>query len=208
MNSYKIYVDDDKYKSSSDKQKKILFTAIDLFSKQGYASTSTYQIAKSASVSEGLIFKTFGSKENLLKYIIVPMVNKLEPPKIEMLSEDKPLNLLNFVNAYYKEKNDFFNNNERVVRIFIREFIYKSEIAIEYEAYLSPSFWKTTNYTFNYMKKRGIIASWDNKYLFRALNSPLINYILINYLYNYHNQEFDERFDYVVKSGVKSLQPD
>ena len=54
----------------TEKQEKILETALELFAKEGYKSTSTSKIAKQANVSEGLIFRHFENKEGLLQAII------------------------------------------------------------------------------------------------------------------------------------------
>ena len=54
----------------TEKQEKILRTALHLFATQGYASTSTSKVAKKAGVSEGLIFRHFESKEGLLQAIL------------------------------------------------------------------------------------------------------------------------------------------
>lgn len=48
----------------------ILQTALQLFGEQGYDRTPTNQIAKAANVSEGLIFRHFGSKAGLLEAIV------------------------------------------------------------------------------------------------------------------------------------------
>jgi AcrR family transcriptional regulator len=48
----------------------ILDAALTLFGAQGYDRTPTIQIAKAAGVSEGLIFRHFGSKAGLLAAII------------------------------------------------------------------------------------------------------------------------------------------
>ena len=54
----------------TEKQEKILAAALELFAKQGYAATPTSKVAKSAGVSEGLIFRHFGNKEGLLNAIM------------------------------------------------------------------------------------------------------------------------------------------
>lgn len=54
----------------TEKQERILTNALRLFAKQGYASTSTSEVAKEAGVSEGLIFRHFGNKEGLLGAIM------------------------------------------------------------------------------------------------------------------------------------------
>ncbi len=53
----------------TEKQEKILQSALELFAKEGYRSTSTSKVAKHAGVSEGLIFRHFGNKEGLLDAI-------------------------------------------------------------------------------------------------------------------------------------------
>src|SRR5690606_42128030 len=52
------------------RKEKILEAALVLFAKNGYADTSTKEIAANAGVSEALIFKHFGNKDNLLSQLI------------------------------------------------------------------------------------------------------------------------------------------
>lgn len=58
-----------KQKSTSRKEK-IIREAQELFAAKGYVDTSTKEIAQQAGVSEALIFKHFGNKDNLLSFII------------------------------------------------------------------------------------------------------------------------------------------
>ena len=50
--------------------KKILDSALELFSKNGYSHTSINEIAKNAKISKGLIYNYFASKEELLSRVI------------------------------------------------------------------------------------------------------------------------------------------
>ncbi|MBK1441381.1 TetR/AcrR family transcriptional regulator [Parapedobacter sp. ISTM3] len=52
------------------RKEKILREALLLFAEKGYMDTSTKIIAQRAGVSEALIFKHFGNKDNLLFYLI------------------------------------------------------------------------------------------------------------------------------------------
>lgn len=54
----------------TEKQQKILSTALELFATEGYSATSTARIAKVAGVSEGLIFKHFKNKDGLLQAVL------------------------------------------------------------------------------------------------------------------------------------------
>ena len=53
-----------------ERQRQILDTALSLFAKQGYAATSTKQIAREADITEGLIFHYFPKKSDLLKALL------------------------------------------------------------------------------------------------------------------------------------------
>lgn len=54
----------------TEKQEKILFTALELFATVGYHATSTSKIARKAGVSEALIFRHFENKDGLLQAIL------------------------------------------------------------------------------------------------------------------------------------------
>ena len=50
-------------------REQLIDVALDLFARQGFTATSTQQIAKTAGVTQDLIFHYFGSKEGLLSEI-------------------------------------------------------------------------------------------------------------------------------------------
>jgi len=54
----------------TDKQEKILMSALQLFAEKGYDATSTSKVARVAGVSEGLIFRHFENKEGLLQAVL------------------------------------------------------------------------------------------------------------------------------------------
>ncbi len=54
----------------TEKQEKIIWSALELFAEFGFDATSTSKVAKKAGVSEGLIFRHFENKEGLLMAIM------------------------------------------------------------------------------------------------------------------------------------------
>ncbi|TDB65784.1 TetR/AcrR family transcriptional regulator [Arundinibacter roseus] len=54
----------------TEKKELILETALKLFAEQGFDTTPTSKIARLAGVSEGLIFRHFGTKEGLMKAVV------------------------------------------------------------------------------------------------------------------------------------------
>ena len=57
-----IFASDYSLLNMIDRKEKILQSALELFAKEGFTATSTSKIAKHAGVSEGLIFRHFGSR--------------------------------------------------------------------------------------------------------------------------------------------------
>jgi TetR/AcrR family transcriptional regulator len=56
--------------AGEDRRRQILQVAIELFSKKGFARTTTKQIAEAAQVSEAIIFRHFATKQDLYAAIL------------------------------------------------------------------------------------------------------------------------------------------
>lgn len=70
------------------KKNQILKSALDLFSTKGFDASSTRLIAEKAGVSEGLIFKHFKNKQDLLNYLIIEEVKLIQLKVDEILNEN------------------------------------------------------------------------------------------------------------------------
>lgn len=78
----------------TEKQRKILESALQLFAKEGYHATSTSKVAKHAGVSEGLIFRHFGNKDGLLQAILDEGENRLKALFVDIVMETDPKMLI------------------------------------------------------------------------------------------------------------------
>lgn len=89
----------------TEKQEKILASALVLFAEEGYHATSTSKVARHAGVSEGLIFRHFGNKDGLLeavmkegeeraKKLFADIVFETDPKKVIQKYLDIPLEML------------------------------------------------------------------------------------------------------------------
>jgi len=97
----------------TDKKEQILETALHLFAKEGYAATSTNKIAKAAGVSEGLIFRHFKNKNNLLielmneaqetiNGLFSPIFKETDPKKVLLKTIQLPLTIKKEYYDYWK----------------------------------------------------------------------------------------------------------
>lgn len=72
----------------------ILEAALNLFAENGYTATPTSLIARRAGVSEGLIFKHYTSKENLLDIVVKTGYRRVMETSKGLVSEDDPKKLI------------------------------------------------------------------------------------------------------------------
>jgi AcrR family transcriptional regulator len=73
------------------KKELLLQKALELFSRNGYQGTSTNLLARECGVSEGLIFRHFGSKEGLLKAVLEIGVQDIRSSLEPLRKKDKGL---------------------------------------------------------------------------------------------------------------------
>ena len=107
-------------------KRKTLRAAAKLFSEQGYDRTSTAQIAKTAGISEGTVFKYFKSKENLKAEIIYPIISTILPLYGDAFVEDirtKNLDLESFIRFIVYDRFQFIKANKEIVMIILNELV-------------------------------------------------------------------------------------
>lgn len=73
-----------------DKKDHILHAALELFANEGYDATPTNRIAKKAGVSEGLIFRHYGSKQGLLDALMKEAAARFEKLYAPVFEEQSP----------------------------------------------------------------------------------------------------------------------
>lgn len=75
----------------TNRKQHIAEVALQLFGEKGFENTSTQLIAKAAGVSEALIFKHFGSKDQLLEFVIRNGYKRIIEDNRGGLAEPDPL---------------------------------------------------------------------------------------------------------------------
>lgn len=122
-------------KCKTEKQQRVIESAIKLFAEKGYSNTSTAEIAKVAGVSEGTIFKHYGTKDHLLLSVILPFVKDLFPVMAEeMLSEtfsEQTMTFEQFLRNLLKNRVSFITENKEIFQILVKEVFYKEELKRE-----------------------------------------------------------------------------
>lgn len=78
----------------TEKQNRIVTTALELFANDGYTAVSTSKIAQQAGVSEGLIFRHFKNKQGLLDAIMEQAYERAATLYAPIIFEQDPKEVL------------------------------------------------------------------------------------------------------------------
>ena len=116
----------------TDKQKKILAAATEMFAEKGFAGTSTSEIAKKAGVAEGTIFRHYKTKKDLLLSIVTPMMVKMIAPFVikdlnKVLNHDYE-HFEDFMRAMIDNRAKFLEKNKPIIQVFIQEIPFHTEL--------------------------------------------------------------------------------
>jgi len=104
-----------------ERKAEIQETAMKLFAEKGFENTSISQIAKTAGISNGLLYNYFESKEKLLEEMIFEVLENLFPKAIELFKkEEDPKKglraLIDFNKKLMTENLDFW-------RLYVRLYV-------------------------------------------------------------------------------------
>lgn len=116
-----------------EKEKKILLAAIQVFSQKGFSASTTSEIAKNAGVAEGTIFRYYKTKKDILRSILIQLINlisgKLVVESIEKIfdnAQDKDLRSL--FKELLHDRLKLAETVSPMLRIVITEAIYHEDV--------------------------------------------------------------------------------
>lgn len=117
----------------SEKELKILESAIKIFSEKGFTAATTSQIAKEAGVAEGTIFRYFKTKKDLLRGIIIRLVNLLSNKVVlegieKILKDSEGKDLKQVFKEIVYDRMKLADSMYPMVRVVMTEAIYHQDV--------------------------------------------------------------------------------
>ncbi|WP_040535627.1 TetR/AcrR family transcriptional regulator [Schleiferilactobacillus shenzhenensis] len=168
------------------KQVSILAAAIDVFAENGYANSSTKEIARRAGVAEGNIFSTFTNKRGLLHAIIDPVRESLFPRAMDELVKyklaTKYATLREFLDNIIRDRIDYLRNNQKVIKIFVAELFYDQSLRRQFVKKFPVAYWLQFDRQFIHLKHLGQLVNWNNREI-GAVMSGIIGEVFFGYLF-------------------------
>lgn len=198
--------------AGTEKHRRILDAALEMFAEQGYAGTSTNEIAKKAGVSEAAIFRHYKTKKDLLIGVVAPVLRAVAPALIadvrEILSRRYP-DLRSLVAALVRDRTAFVRRHHRVLRIALQELPFHAEIrAIVDEVFLRDVF-PPASETIADLQRRGEMMELAPELVMRTIVSLTAGHAVHRYFLRL-GAPFDEEVEteLLIRLITKALGPE
>jgi AcrR family transcriptional regulator len=182
-------------KKPTEKQQKIIETAIKMFAEKGYANTSTSEIAKAAGVAEGTIFRHYGTKDNLLLSVMIPFLKEALPGMAEkvfkeVLTEDT-LYFEDFLRRIIKNRIEFIDENQEIFQIIVKEILYSEALRKELVPYFSSNVMNRVAHAIELSKSRGEIKDLPTDTLLKILMTTFGGFLVTHFVLNPSQEKMD-----------------
>ncbi|EUJ23817.1 TetR family transcriptional regulator [Listeria grandensis FSL F6-0971] len=174
-------------KKMSDKQRKIVAAAIELFAERGFAATSTSEIAKRAGVAEGTIFRHYKTKKDLLTSITVPIMIDSVAPFLartfvaEVFEQEYP-DFRAFLTELVRNRFDFVRENNQVIKIYMQELLYHDEMREQFSKVFMVHVKGQFDRVIVFFKERGEINDMPNSTIMRALITNIVCFLMTRFM--------------------------
>jgi AcrR family transcriptional regulator len=116
-----------------DKEKRILEAAVNIFSEKGFSAATTSEIAKQAGVAEGTIFRYFKTKKDILRGILIHMINifsrKMVIDNVEkMFLDPGDKDIRTLFKEFVKDRLKLVDSIFPMVRVVLGEAMYHEDV--------------------------------------------------------------------------------
>jgi AcrR family transcriptional regulator len=170
----------------TDKQKKIIVSAIESFAEKGFSATSTSEIAKKAGVAEGTIFRHYKTKKDLLLAIVAPVMAKFVAPFIikdlqKVLHQDYE-HFEDFLTAMLLNRRDFLVKNLSTVKILVQEIPFHPELKELFKEHIALKVYAQFVKLVEHYQAKGQIIEIPPYSVFRLVFSSIFGYLIARFL--------------------------
>ncbi|MCM3664550.1 TetR/AcrR family transcriptional regulator [Mesobacillus subterraneus] len=170
----------------TDKQKKIIVSAIESFAEKGYSATSTSEIAKKAGVAEGTIFRHYKTKKDLLLAIVAPVMARFVAPFIikdiqKVLHQDYE-QFEDFLRAMLENRRDFLIKNLPTLKILMQEIPFHPELRELFKEHIALKIFTQFEKLVEHYQARGQIIEMPAYSVVRMTFTSIFGYLIARYM--------------------------
>jgi AcrR family transcriptional regulator len=165
----------------TEKQKRILEAALNVFAEKGFSGASTSEIAERAQVAEATIFKHYRTKKGLLLRLVIPAFAKVAnpfiiEPALKILEQEKPLHEI--LEELTRDRMQLIEKNWNLFRIIVVESIFHPELREALKEHVAKNIYASAKKKIAKLKEKGKLrADVPDHVVFRSILSTIAGYI-------------------------------
>lgn len=195
--------------NSSETQDKILDAAIKHFARYGYHGAKTADIAKEAGVSEGAVFKYYGTKKDILRGVMNRIIQEIVPGMLMMTDEEftdltREEDIRRQIKQYIKVRIERVLQNIDPFKILMNELQYHPEILDEFKEQFILRIVKKMELFFAVWSEKGVFRQVDPHVAARSLMG-MMNMIAIESIVLKSPMDLDRELDVVLDIFMNGL---
>lgn len=187
----------------TEKELKIIESAIEVFTEKGFSAATTSEIAKKAGVAEGTIFRYFKTKKDILRGVLIQTINLFSRnlvmapvEKILLKSDDKDLRTI--LKELLYDRMELMEKFFPMARIVLTEALYHEDIREAIYNNLISVALETFNTFHKKMVEKGMIREdIDGEALFRTLIANMFIFVAQRKLFGdkFPNRDINEEIE-------------
>lgn len=195
--------------NSSETQDKILDAAIKHFAQYGYHGAKTADIAKEAGVSEGAVFKYYGTKKDILRGVMNRIIQEIVPGMLMMTDEEftdltREEDIRRQIKLYIKVRIERVLQNIDPFKILMNELQYHPEILDEFKEQFILRIIKKMEQFFDVWAEKGVFRKVDPHVAARSLMG-MMNIIAIESIVLKRPMDLDREMDVALDIFMNGL---
>lgn len=191
------------------KQQQVLAASLELFAQQGFANTTTKQIAAKAGVAEGTVYRRYKTKDELLAAVLAPFVTQVLPKLITEFGEGvvgQPyLTRHEMIQSIAEDRLAFIQKNGPVLRILIREVSVRKDLRSQFIAHAEPLLKNNLFPVLDRLKARGELVDWPNSRIAQFMIGTMLTELVRSLLVP---EEIATAIPTIIKFLEKGLAPE
>lgn len=170
----------------TEKQRRVLDAAIDVFSERGFSAASTSEIAKRAGVAAGTVFRFYRTKKDLLIGVVGPLFRRFVAPQfvasVRELFEADYQDLDSFLRAVITDRMEFVRKHRRAVRIALQETPLHPELRTLWNESVMTELEPLTLETVARLQEQGLIRPLRRGVVARTILSGMAGFLMYRFL--------------------------
>ncbi|MCA0171113.1 TetR/AcrR family transcriptional regulator [Bacillus sp. RAR_GA_16] len=195
----------------TEKQKRIVKAAVEMFQEKGFSASSTSEIARRAGVAEGTIFRHYRTKKDLLLAIVTPVMSHLVAPFIvkdldKVLKSDYE-HYEDFLRAVVKNRQTFIRKHLPIVKILIQEIPFHEELRTQFIEHIAKDLFDRFEKVIIHFQKKGELIEIPPSSAIRLSITAILGFFLARYIMiPEHEWEDDKEIELTVQFILNGLK--